>query len=197
MPPVDPQPAARRMLDLIGRVPDELLDAPTPCSAYPVWELLDHISRVAVNYTAAADRTADRPATPGAWDDPPRLCRDWRTRIPDQVRTLTRAWQDPAAWTGTATRADGCQMPGSLAGAIVLDELTIHGWDLARSLGEQYRAEPHIVEVIAGFLDSFSQPAREQDREGLFGPVVTVTEHASPFERALALSGRDPAWSPR
>jgi len=30
MTPVDLEPAARRLADLVGGVPDELLDAPTP-----------------------------------------------------------------------------------------------------------------------------------------------------------------------
>src|SRR5437588_470108 len=42
MTPVDLEPAARRLAELIGGVPDELLDAPTPCPAYTLGDLVEH-----------------------------------------------------------------------------------------------------------------------------------------------------------
>ena len=42
MTPVDLEPAAQRLADLVGGVPDELLDAPTPCPAYTMGDLVEH-----------------------------------------------------------------------------------------------------------------------------------------------------------
>jgi hypothetical protein len=54
---VDLEPASRRMADLIGGVPDALLDAPTPCPAYALGDLVDHVGGLALAFTAAARKT--------------------------------------------------------------------------------------------------------------------------------------------
>ena len=43
MTPVDLEPAARRLADLVAGVPDDLLDAPTPCPGYTVGDLVEHV----------------------------------------------------------------------------------------------------------------------------------------------------------
>ena len=59
---VDMGPAAQRMADLIDQVPDDLLDGPTPCPAYNLGDLLDHVSGFALAFTAAATKAT----VPGA-----------------------------------------------------------------------------------------------------------------------------------
>ena len=60
---VDLGPASRRMADLIDQVPDDLLDQPTPCPAYTLGDLLDHVSGFALAFTSAA-RKATVPGSP-------------------------------------------------------------------------------------------------------------------------------------
>jgi uncharacterized protein (TIGR03086 family) len=75
---------------------------------------------------------------------------------------------------------------------VVLDELVVHGWDLAVATRQAYEAPDAEVEAAAQFVASFPAP-----RNGaLFGPVVEVTDDASPFDRLLGQTGRDPAWRP-
>ena len=54
MTAVDLEPATRRMAALVGAVLDSVLDRPTPCPAYAVGDLLDHISGLTFAFTAAA-----------------------------------------------------------------------------------------------------------------------------------------------
>ena len=37
--------------------------------------------------------------------------------------------------------------------------------------------------------------ADAQMRDGMFGPALPVPDGATPFERTLLLSGRDPGWT--
>lgn len=195
MTPLDLGPAARRMADLVEGVDDGALDRPTPCADTSLGALLDHVSGLTLAFTAAATKV-----TGGAGSQPPsadaaRLGEDWRTRIPRELTTMVEAWRDPEAWTGM-TQAGGLDLPGEVAGLVALDELVIHGWDVARASGQDYACDRPSLEAAHGFVAQFSAPGQEEQRAGLFGPVVEVSDDAPRLDRLLGLSGRDPAWTP-
>ena len=78
---VDLTPAARRLSELVRRIDDDQLGAPTP-SGIPVADMLDHIAVLAVAFSAAAAKdlgsvTATRPVPDGD-----RLGTAWRAEIP-------------------------------------------------------------------------------------------------------------------
>jgi uncharacterized protein (TIGR03086 family) len=87
-------------------------------------------------------------------------------------------------------------MPGAVIGTVVLDELVLHGWDLARATGQQFACDPASVEAVLAFTVASAQPENAAGRTGLFGPVVEVPDDASDFDRALGFAGRDPNWRP-
>jgi uncharacterized protein (TIGR03086 family) len=191
---VDLGPAARRLADLVGGVPDDLLDAPTPCPDYSVGDLVDHVGGAAVAFTGAARKDMGEATTTGPSGDASRLTGDWRVRIPRDLVALAEAWRDPEAWTGM-TRAGGIELPGEVAGLVALDEVVIHGWDLARATGQDYDTDPASLDAVHGFVAQFSAPGQEAAREGLFGPVVEVPPDAPLLDRVVGLAGRDPGWS--
>jgi uncharacterized protein (TIGR03086 family) len=180
---------------LVGGVPDDLLDRPTPCPAYSLGDLLDHVGGLTVAFTGAAKKATDDTTSQGPSGDASRLGDDWRTRIPRELAGLAEAWRDPEAWSGM-TKAGGVEMPGEVAGLVALDELVIHGWDVALASGQSYEPDVHLLEVVHGFVAQFSEPGQEAARAGLFGPVVDVPEDAPLLDRVIGLTGRDPAWSP-
>ena len=192
---VDLEPATRRMADLVSRVPDELLDGPTPCPAYSLGDLLEHVGGLSLAFTGAAKKETGEAVSQAPSGDASRLGDDWRTRIPRDLAALAEAWRDRAAWNGM-TRAGGVELPGEVAGVVALDELVIHGWDVARASGQPYDCDPQLLEVVRGFVEQFSGPDRVEQRGGLFGPVVEVPEDAPELDRVIGLSGRDPAWTP-
>ena len=192
---VDLEPATRRMAELISGVGDDLLDRPTPCPAYTLGDLLDHVGGLALAFTAAATKATGDTGSQGPSGNASRLGDDWRTRIPRDLAALAQAWRDPAAWRGM-TQAGGVELPGEVAGLVALDELVIHGWDVARASGQAYDCDAGLLEVVHGFVAQFSGPGQEAAREGLFGPVVEVAEDAPLLDRVIGLAGRDPAWSP-
>jgi uncharacterized protein (TIGR03083 family) len=60
MDTVDLGPAAQRLGELVARVGDEDLGRPTPCPAYTLGDLIDHIGGLALAFTAAANKDTGR-----------------------------------------------------------------------------------------------------------------------------------------
>lgn len=186
--PVDLHPAAERLAQLVEGLPDAALERPTPCEAYTVAALLDHVAGGLVAFHGAAVK---EPLPGGPSGDAGNLAPDWRTQIPRDARALADAWDDPAAWTGR-TAAGGVELPGDVAGIVALDELVLHGWDLAKASGQPADYDgPGLDEVLA-MVTEF----RGRGIEGLYGPEVAVPESSSLFDRILGKAGRDPAWQP-
>ncbi|HEX2272626.1 MAG TPA: TIGR03086 family metal-binding protein [Acidimicrobiales bacterium] len=185
---VDLGPAARRMARLVEGTPDDALDWPTPCADYAVADLLDHISGATLAFEAAARK---QPLEGGPSGNGANLAPDWRASIPRQLAELADAWRDPAAWRGT-TAAGGVELPGEVAGVVALDELVIHGWDLAKATGQP-------ADYVGPGLDTVLEMVRQFRMggiEGLFGPEVPVSADAPLLDRILGLAGRDPRWQP-
>lgn len=192
---VDLGPATQQMADLIVGVADDMLDGPTPCPRYSLGDLLDHVGGLTLAFTAAATKEGGGPGSSAPSGDASRLGADWRARISRDLAILAEAWRDPAAWSGM-TQAGGVELPGEVAGVVALDELVIHGWDVARASGQAYACDPGSIEVVHGFVSQFSGPGHEAEREGLFGPEVDTAHDAPLLDRVIGLSGRDPAWRP-
>ncbi|MEK8145526.1 TIGR03086 family metal-binding protein [Streptomyces sp. M10(2022)] len=99
----------------------------------------------------------------------------------------------PAAWQ-SMTRAGGIDLPAGVAGMVALNELVVHGWDLARSTGRTFRADEASLRSSEAMLtpDDEGPPASGE----LFGPPVPVPQGAPLMDRVIALSGRSPDWQP-
>ncbi|MGE5292719.1 MAG: TIGR03086 family metal-binding protein [Micromonosporaceae bacterium] len=192
---MDLGPAAQRLSDLLVRVEDHELGEPTPCPAYTLGDLIDHVGGLALAFTAAAEKDSARYSEQGPSGDASRLGGDWRTRIPRDLQTLVRAWREPGAWTGM-TRIAGMDTPAEMAGLTVADELVVHGWDVARATGQPYACEPEVLEAARSFLAQFASPDAPAGPDVPFGPSRQVPGDAPLLERVIALAGRDPSWSP-
>lgn len=189
-------PATDRLCALIEAVPDEALGRPTPCTEYRVSDLLHHIAGVTVAFGGAAVKTRGESSTMGPWGDASKLDPDWRTSLPVRLKALAEAWRDPDAWTGM-TRVGGQDQPGEVTGIILLGELVVHGWDLARGAGLPFEVDPTTLAPLYDLVRQVFGPGQDPAGRGpAFGPPVSVNPGAPPLDQTLALLGRDPAWSP-
>ena len=187
---VDLGPAARRTACLVAGIGDAQLAAPTPCSEFTLGELLRHVGEMATTFTAAARKRRDAsPVREG--DDDTASAKALRERVRADVLGLALAWRTPTAWTGETTAA-GTRLDSATAGLIALDELVVHGWDIARASGQGFDCDPHSVRFATSFFTRLPEPLRH----GRFGPPVDPPAHATELERLIALTGRDPVWAP-
>jgi uncharacterized protein (TIGR03086 family) len=190
----DLRPTTARLGELVAGIDDAQLDASTPCPDYTVGDLLDHIGGLAVAFAEAARKEQGTNATQAPPGSAARLPANWRTRIPADLQALGAAWAEPAAWEGTTTIA-AMEMPAPAVGAVALDEVVVHAWDLARALGEPFDADADAIAGSMEFIEPISEPGAP--RPPIFGPVVSVADDASPMARLVALTGRDPDWQPQ
>ena len=83
-------------------------------------------------------------------------------------------------------------LPGEIAGVVALDELVIHGWDVARASGQPFDVDAQSLDAIENFVQGFSADGTP----GLFGPRVAVPDSAPHLDRVIGMTGRDPNWLP-
>ncbi len=180
---------AARVVQGVPRGADTL-QAPTPCGDWDLRTLLNHT----ILWTAySAERRAhgesvaeelmskDFAAEPGFREDYAR-----------QIGRAVRAWEDPRAWEGEIG-VMGSATPAADVGAMLVMEMALHGWDVARATGQEY----HVGDAVADALNDAVQKYAELFRQYQgFAEPVPIQGNATVFDRALALSGRDPAWKP-
>jgi uncharacterized protein (TIGR03086 family) len=191
---VDLRPTTSALAALVRGVRDDQLTGPTPCPAYSVADLLDHIGGLSVAFAHAArkdDLTGHAPSADGS-----RLEDGFRDRIATALGDLGEAWQESGAYDGI-TMAGPVEMPADQAALVALDEVTVHAWDLAVATGQAYPADPAAVEACQAFVAAFEPPpGGAADDGGLFGPRVAVPDDASGLDHLIGATGRDPAWTP-
>ncbi|MFI8005447.1 TIGR03086 family metal-binding protein [Streptomyces sp. NPDC086010] len=177
--------AAAQAVPVVRGIRDEQLSAATPCADYDVRDLLNHLFGVVANFRLlAAKQAVDFAASPDV------VSGDWRGLFDDETGALARAWAEPGAEEGVT---GGMGMPARTVGLMVLGDLSVHAWDLARATGQDYRPDPDAVERMEPGLAELAPTAREMK---VFGEPFPVGPGATPFERVLAVTGRDPGWRP-
>jgi uncharacterized protein (TIGR03086 family) len=158
--------------------------APTPCAAWDVRALVNHVVGANRRYTmllhgATADevdatRTADH-----LGDDP-------ASSFVATAAELFAAIREPGAMARTARHPAGERTGAQLLGMRVLD-IAVHTWDLARAIGADEALDPDVVAFALSQRDSF-EAGRER---GTFAPPPGETPAAcSAQARLLHLSGR-------
>ena len=169
-------------LPVIANITDDDLAKPTPCADYDVRALLDHLLHVVVEFQKlAAKQDADFSHTPSY--------PDWRAQYPAESAKLVEAWGQPGATEGIA---GNMQMPATTVGGLVLLYLTIHVSDLAQATGQRFEPDPEVFTEVEGLVNQMGPMAIEMN---VFKAPVEAPADASPFERLLATTGRDPRWS--
>lgn len=190
---VDLGPGAQRLGELVARSTDAELAKPTPCPAYTVGDLIEHIGGLARAFTAAARKDSGPYVEQTPSGQASRLEAGWRSRIPADLQTLARAWSEPGAWTGM-TRIAAMDSPAEMVGLTAADELVVHGWDLARATGQPYDCEPELLDAASQFLAMFASPDAPAGPDVPFGPSRRVPDDAPELDRVVALAGRDAGW---
>ncbi|WP_433195878.1 TIGR03086 family metal-binding protein [Nocardia sp. CA-107356] len=185
-------PALEDLGRLAAGIPAEQDKLPTPCDDFDVITLRRHLLGWLTYFDSAlADPSgADRP-DPSAFTGPD----DSDTVITHLVGAIQSALAAGVATAQVSVPLLGGTYPGAMVIDLLLFEVLGHGWDLARATGRPWNPSPQACEHALAVLHGVIQP--EYRGPGMpFGPEIAVTSTASPMDRLVAFTGRDPAWTP-
>ncbi|GAA5128851.1 TIGR03086 family metal-binding protein [Pseudonocardia adelaidensis] len=185
---------------VLARVTPADLGRPTPCAAWDLRALLEHMTGQDRGFAAAvrAARAGDEVGV-SAFEPHP--------LGPSPTTTLVAGLDEVVA--AFAAGADGPvllaefdrRLPLEVVAQMHLIDTLVHGWDVAATLGVQdgYVAELD-AEVVGAALAMCEQIPDDVSRETIgasFAPSLPAPADADPWTRVLTLLGRDPAWQPR
>ena len=165
----------RRTQAVVDAITPAQADRRTPCPDWTVRDLVGHLLVDHVNFRVRAEGGQPdwtrAPVDPGAnWSDAFRAGAD----------ALMEAW-----------RSHPPDPDGPVAGQTIA-EFAIHTWDLERATGQS----PGIDEAAAEFAATWMRSALKPEYRGRgFGAEHAVPANARSWERLVAFSGRDPAWT--
>ncbi len=163
--------AADKWDEVMGHVGDDDWGKDTPCDGWTVQDLVDH----AMHWQGRGGAVFGAEAEPDA---------DWATLRP----ALAAALADPANLEGNAEALGGT--PKQAVAGLIIADLLIHSWDLARSVGADATLPEAATESTLMGLQRLPEEMLRNDR--MFGPAVEVADDASTQDKLIAFVGRTP-----
>jgi uncharacterized protein (TIGR03086 family) len=187
--------AVRASVDVVDNITAVDLTRPTPCSEWTLGALLAHMT---VQHKGFAAASAGRGADLAVWKA--------GAPSPDPVadyamaaELVIAAFAEPGVMErGFAIPeiAPGMEFPAPQAISFHFIDYVVHGWDVARSLGQAYELDPDLVEAALPVAAGVPEGERRLRPGAAFRPGLPAPGGAGPMDRILAMLGRDPAWSP-
>lgn len=181
---IELEPACRGMAVLVAGVREEQWGAATPCAGWNVGELVAHVREVARGFAEMAREASGGSGAEASGGPTSR----WPGEAGRELGELARAWRAPGAWQGRAGTA-GVVLERAVWGRIVLTELVVHGWDLARATGQEVDLPEPTLRACFDHVRVFVPRAPVPE---LWGPAVEVPAEAPLLERIVAVTGRQP-----
>ena len=189
-------PVLTTSLDLLrgvaAEIPDDRLDAPTPCAQWAVTQVLLHAAgdqHAWASTVGAADPPGYNPFAP-----PDRLADKIERVVGDAIDAATTAWAgvDPGAEAVPTPLPPVPKMPAQLAAAACALDAAVHAWDIAVATG---LPSPLTAELAAQLA-----PAAHATADSLrgFAYAAALPEQSGDDAAAALLRylGRDPHWAP-
>lgn len=176
------------VLEVVRRIEPDQLAVPTPCTDYDVKGLLNHVLYWGPSLEGGARKVIVAP--PETPEKDVALPDDWQPRLLAHLEKLTKSWSEPSAWDGITHMGGPTELPAAMVGGMVVGEVLVHGWDLAKATGQQPVWDDEVLAFVHKELVANVQWGRDM---GVYGPEVPVPEDAPLLDRVLGLTGRDPA----
>ena len=151
------------------------LDAATPCEEWTVRDLLNHMLDTQRYFLGAARGESASPPGP----NPPDVLTANPRKDFEQIQSQVA---EAFAKEGVIDKT------GPALGIAFADQL-LHSWDVARASGQDDTMPDGLPEAAYGMIHG---QFTEEQRKGVFKPEIPVGDDATPQQRLLAYTGRNP-----
>jgi uncharacterized protein (TIGR03086 family) len=160
------------------------LTAPTPCDAWNLRQLLNHMLGALSLHLDAANGLPVYPSQFGP--DIDRVGADPVQAFGGVAARAARMWREPGVLDRTAVLPMG-PVPGSALALLHLTEVLVHGWDVGRAIGENVVIPAELAQPALAFSRRFASDAH---RGTAFAAELPAGD--TPGERLVAFLGRRP-----
>ena len=183
--------AAEATSRIVAGVPDEALGRPTPCAEWDLAALLRHMT---ANNHGFADAAEGRQADPDVWTGPPPGA-DWQAAYQESALRVAKAFADDAVLDRTVEVLGYGTMPGSRAIGMHFIDYLVHGWDVARAVGQHVTLDEESCRTVLTMGQGWPDiPRIWGGPDAPWGNRVAVADDAPVADRMLGFLGRSPDW---
>jgi uncharacterized protein (TIGR03086 family) len=186
--------AAAEAARVMAGVPGHPMDAPTPCDDWDLRTLVNHVilwTAYSAERRAHGESVAEDLMSKDFTADP-----DFAQDYAAQIGRAVAAWSDPAAWE-RELGVMGSGTPAADVAAMLIAEMVLHGWDLARATGQEYACDEAVAANVLATVEAQGEMFRQYQGFAAIVALPADGDGATALDRALSLSGRDPQWKPR
>ena len=174
-----------RFADRVDRIGDDQWDAATTCGEWDVRALVNHVCNEQLWAPhlvdgETIDQVGDRYDGDVLGDDPPSA---FRAAVHGSKAAFSRADLDAIVHLSFG------DVPCRVYLEQMLTDAEVHGWDLAKAVGEPAELEPETASLLLPSMQAQEELIRQS---GVFGDPVAVDEGADDATKLLGLLGRDP-----
>jgi uncharacterized protein (TIGR03086 family) len=182
----------RMTIDAVSQVAPPDLGRPTPCGDWTLGDLLSHMIAQHYGFAAAA---AGEGADLARWQ-------------PRPVAAPVAEYRAAAEQVLASFAADGVldrelalpeistaqPFPAAQAISFHFVDYVVHGWDVARSIGVDYRLEPDLLAAALPVARAVPDGEQRSAPGAAFAPALAVREDMDALDQILAMLGRRPSW---
>lgn len=174
--------------DRVNAVGPDQWDHPTPCSAWSVRDLVNHVVGEDLwTVPLVEGKTIEEV---GSSLDGDLLGEDPVTAALDAAKAATTVTAEKLPGGGTVQLSYGVEQLGEYIHQLAADHL-VHAWDLAAATGGDTRLDPHLVTDVHAWFSDREEMYRSG---GAIGP--RGVSHGGAQGELLAAFGRDSEWGP-
>jgi uncharacterized protein (TIGR03086 family) len=174
--------------EVVAGVRPDQLDDPTPCAAWNVRQLLDHLYMGSHIFSEVAEKGACPPERVGELAEQLHVTEDYVRELTSATSRTMDAWRtNPDVLGRTVTLPFG-EFPGDIALQIAVCDVLTHAWDLAKATGQSREFDVSLCEEALGLAQMLILP---ELRDGdTFKDPQPVGDDVHPADRLAAFAGR-------